>query len=54
MEKLFEQLSVYEVLNNFLPDAFFCILFRWQTGVGYEVNDTSYRSTRVCAIRKRI
>lgn len=40
VEKLFEQLSVYEVLNNFLPDAFFCILFRWQTGVGYEVNDT--------------
>ena len=40
VEKLFEQLSVYEVLNNFLPGAFFCILFRWQTGVGYEVNDT--------------
>ena len=40
MEKVFEQLSAYEVLNNFLPGAFFCILFRWQTGVGYEVNDT--------------
>lgn len=29
------------MLNNFLPGAFFCILFRWQTGVGYEVNDTA-------------
>lgn len=39
MEKLLEQISAYELLNNLLPGTLFCVLLKWHTG--YQATNSS-------------
>lgn len=39
MEKLLEQISAYEILNNLLPGTLFCALLKWHTGFQPESNN---------------
>ena len=39
MDKILEQISTYELLNNLLPGTFLCTLFIWHTGYQFEINN---------------